>query len=148
MILFKLMFAVIGLTGLAGVASVAYGAAPDMREGLWEITSKTDMPGMPMNMPPQTMQRCFTQKDFSEPQKMAPADPSGAKCETSDYRMQGNTATWKMACKGQNPMTGTGSVTYTGSGYSGVNKMVMRHGSETMNMTINHSGKYLGPCKK
>ena len=145
MILFRNVFTVIGLTALAGVA---HGAAPNMPEGLWEITSKMEMPGMPMNMPPQTMQRCYTQKDFNEPQKMGPPDPSGTKCETSDYKLQGNTATWKMACKGEDAMTGTGSVTYTGNAYSGVNKMEMTRGGKTMNMTLNHSGKYLGPCKK
>ena len=138
-------FAFIGLTAVAGIAR---GAAPNAQEGLWEITSKMEMPGMPMNMPPQTMQRCVTQKDFSDPQSMAPADPSGNKCQTSDYKMQGNTATWKIVCTGPNAMTGTGSATYTGNAYSGVNKMAMKHGNETMNMTINHSGKYLGPCKK
>jgi len=125
-----------------------YGASPAMQEGLWEITSKMEMPGMPMNMPPQTMQRCLGQKDFSDPQSMAPADPSGNKCRTSDYRMSGNTATWKIVCTGPDAMAGTGSATYTGSAYSGVNKMAMKHGNETMNMTINHGGKYLGPCKK
>lgn len=141
----KIVVAVIGLAGLAGVA---HGAVPSMQEGLWEITSKMEMPGMPMNMPPQTMQRCYTQKDFSEPQKMGPPDPSGTKCGTSDYKLQGNTATWKMACKGENAMTGAGSVTYTGNAYSGVNKMEMTRDGKTMNMTLNHSGKYLGPCKK
>jgi len=139
---------VFGFLGLIAFAGVAHGAAPGMQEGMWEITSRMEMAGMPMNMPPQTMQRCVTQKDFSDPQRMAPADPSGNKCETSDYRLQGNTATWKITCKGENAMTGTGSATYTGNAYTGVNKMAMKHGNETMNMTINHGGKYLGPCKK
>jgi len=140
----RIVLAFIGLT----FAGIAHGAAPNMQEGMWEITSKMEMPGMPMNMPPQTMQRCFTQKDFADPQSMAPADPSGNKCQTSDYRMQGNTATWKIVCTGPDAMTGTGSATYTGNAYSGVNKMAVKHGNETMNMTINHGGKYLGPCKK
>src|SRR5690349_20052022 len=106
--------AVFGFTASAGIAQ---GAAPNAQEGMWEITSKMEMPGMPMNMPPQTMQRCVTQKDFSDPQSMAPPDPSGNKCQTSDYRMQGNTATWKIVCTGPNAMSGTGSATYSGNAY-------------------------------
>ena len=134
----------------AGVAATAHAAAPNMREGMWEITVKMDMPGMPAGAPPQTMQQCLSQKDFENPQKMAPGnDPkSSSRCETTDYKLQGNTATWKMACKGENAMTGTGSMTFSGASYAGTNKMSMKHGDQTMNMTMNYAGRHLGPCKK
>lgn len=130
-----------------GVAATAHAAAPNMKEGLWEVTVTMDMPGMPAGAPPQTMQQCRTQKDFENPQTMAP-DPQGSRCETTDYRLQGNTATWKMACKGENAMSGTGSMTFSGTSYTGTNKMSMKHGDQTMNMTVSYAGKHLGPCKK
>lgn len=135
--------------GSFAVAGAALGATPNMNEGLWEITVKMDMPGMPAGAPPQVMQRCFTQKDFQNPEKMAPGnDPKSSRCETSDYKLQGNTATWKMACQGDNAMTGAGSMTFSGASYTGTNKMAMKHGDQTMNMTMNYAGKHLGPCKK
>jgi len=128
---------------------IAAAAAPTMREGMWEITVKMDMPGMPAGAPPQTTQQCLSQKDFDNPQKMAPGnDPKSSRCETTDYKLQGNTATWKMACKGENAMTGTGSMTFSGASYTGTNKMSMKHGDQTINMTMNYAGKHLGPCKK
>lgn len=134
--------------GAFWIAGAAPAAAPNMKEGLWEITVKMDMPGMPSDMPPQTMQRCITQKDFTDPQKMSPgADSKNDRCEMTDYKLQGNTATWKMACRGENAMTGTGSVTYSGTSYTGANKMSMKQGSEMMNMTMNYTGKYIGACK-
>ena len=65
----------------------------------------------------------------------------------SNYRFQGNTATWEMACKGPEQMKGTGSMTYEGDRYSGVNRMTMNQGGQVMNMTMNYSGRYLGECK-
>ncbi len=44
-------------------------------------------------------------------------------------------------------MTGSGSITYEGNSYKGVNRMSMKQGKETMNMTMNYSGRYLGECK-
>ena len=132
-----------------GVAAATLAAAPNMKEGLWEITVKMEIPGMPAGAPPQVMQQCVTQKDFENPQTMAPANnPQSSRCETTDYRVQGNTATWKMACKGENAMTGTGSMTFSGASYTGTNKMSMKHGDQTMNMTMNYAGRHLGPCKK
>lgn len=45
-------------------------AAPDMKEGLWEITvtSKMEMPGMTMPMPPVKYTQCLTKNDF-EPRR-------------------------------------------------------------------------------
>ena len=134
---------------LIGVTTAAHAAAPNMKEGLWEITVKMDMPGMPVSAPPQVVQQCVTRKDMENPQKMAPGnDPNSGRCETSDYKLQGNTATWKMACKGENAMTGTGSMTFSGTSYTGTNKMAMKQGDQTMNVTMNYAGKHLGPCKK
>ena len=40
------------------------GSGPNMQEGKWEITTKVEMPGMPMNMPPMTHTQCLTKDDF------------------------------------------------------------------------------------
>jgi hypothetical protein len=42
-------------------------------------------------------------------------------------------------------MKGTGSMTYQGDRYSGVNRMTMNQGGQAM--TMNYSGRYLGDCK-
>ena len=66
----------------------------------------------------------------------------------TDYRMQGNGATWNMACKGEEAMTGSGSITYSGTSYSGTNKMTMKRGGQAQSMTMHYSGRRLGECKK
>jgi hypothetical protein len=44
-------------------------------------------------------------------------------------------------------MTGTGTIKYEGDRYNGVNRMSMKQGNDTMQMTMNYSGRYLGACK-
>lgn len=128
----------------------AHAAAPNMKDGLWEITVKTDMPGMPAGMKPQVVQQCITKKDLEDPRKTAPSggDPKDSRCQMTDYKMQGNTATWNMACKGEDAMTGSGSVTYGGTSYSGTNKMTMKRGGKDQTVTMQYAGKHIGDCKK
>lgn len=137
------------LPACLALAAHAHAAAPNMREGLWEITMKVEMAGMPQQMPPQTLQHCVTKQDLENPQKMAMGPGSkDSKCEVTDHRMQGNTATWKMACRGEHPMTGSGIVTYSGTSYSGTNRMTMQQGGKTMDVTMSYTGRHLGPCAK
>ncbi len=138
------------LLAAALLSAPAYGAAPNMKEGLWEITTKMEMPGMPAGMPPQVVRQCITRKDLEDPSKTAPTggDPRDNRCQMTGYKMQGNTATWNMACKGENAMTGSGSITYSGTSYSGTNKMTMTHGGQTQTMTMQYSARHLGDCKK
>lgn len=130
-------------------AAAHAAAGPNMKPGLWEQTVKMEMPGMPQAMQEHKSQRCVTPKDLEDPRKVGPgSDPRTAgQCEVSNFRMQGNTATWDMACKGQQQMKGSGSMTYQGDRYSGVNRMTMNQGGQTMTMTMNYSGRYLGDCK-
>ena len=50
--------------------------------------------------------------------------------------------TWKVACTGQETMTGTGEMTFTGDTYVGLMKMMMAQGE----MSMKTSGKRLGDC--
>jgi hypothetical protein len=134
-------------TLLLGMAATA-AAQLNMKDGLWETTMKTEMAGMPGGAPVQTMQRCYTAADFQDPAAMNRGMDKGARCDTTDYRLQGNTATWKIACTGEGAMTGTGTATYGGTSYTMTNRMAMTHSGQTMNMTTTQTGKYLGPCKK
>jgi len=132
-----------------GGAGAAMAAQPNIKDGLWEITMKMKMDGMPGGgRPPQTMQHCVTPKDVKDPAAMNRSMDKSSRCEMTDYKLQGNTATWKMACKGEGAMTGTGTATYSGTSYTTTTKMAMVRGGQTMNMTMAQTGKYLGPCKK
>ena len=127
--------------------STSVMAAPNMQAGLWEITTKMEMAGMEgmPAMPPQTIRQCIRPADVQSGTATVPkGDP---KCEIKDYKMQGNTASWRMECKGPNAMSGNGTVTYSGSSYSGQTQFSMKEQGQTMTMNHAFSGKRVGDCK-
>jgi hypothetical protein len=131
----------------AVVMGCAQAAAPNMREGMWEITTKMEMPGKPGTaMPQQTVKHCMTKKDIEDPRRTAPsAGERDSRCKMTDYKLQGNTASWKMTCDG---MDGSGTITYSGDSYSGSQTMAMKRGNEVMNMKMVYAGKRVGDCPK
>lgn len=137
-----LVAALLALPGLALAAGT-----PVAQEGLWEITTKTNMPGMPMQMPAHTMQHCFSKEDFAKGDKTVPQQ-SEQKCEMVDKRMSGNTFSYKMVCSGRQKMTITGTVTYNKTSYQSTARTEMMLNGQTMRMNSESSARRLGDCKK
>ncbi|MBW1980621.1 MAG: DUF3617 family protein [Deltaproteobacteria bacterium] len=120
-------------------------AGPNMRDGLWQITTKMEMPGMPGQMPPMTSRHCLTSEDIV-PQKPEP----GQQCKITSTRISGNTVSWVMQCStNEGTMTSNGEVTYKGDTFDGVIKTTMKQSSQApMNMTMHISGRRVGDCSK
>ncbi len=120
-------------------------AEPDMREGLWEITAKIDMPGMPMQMPAMTHTQCITKKDII-PQK----PEKNQDCKTISSKTSGNTVSWVIHCRDKNGTTAesSGKVTYKGDKFDGMVDMTFNQsGRDKMKMTHRMSGKRIGECR-
>ncbi len=123
----------------AGSVSFA-GSALNMQEGLWEITTKTQMPGM--DMPPMKHTQCLTKKDFVPQGSQQP----GQECKITDVKVEGNTVRWTIECKGQGgEMKGTGKTTYSGDSFEGTMTMSIPQGN--MNITSQISGRRIGDCE-
>lgn len=130
---------------LVAFAAAAPGAAAQnpMRPGRWEVSMQMEMPNMPVQMPAIKTTQCITQAQIDGPDKALPKGPDNPNaCKVSDYKVSGNTVTWKMACSGSQAMTGTGEMRFNGDAYDGVMKMTM----EEREMTMKYSGKRLGDC--
>ena len=112
-------------------------AAPNMEEGLWEITSTVDMPGMGS--------RSFTQTSCLTKEKAVPQTTQSG-CTVKDMKTQGNTVSWTVVCK-EGMSTSTGRVTYTGSTMDGVMETTVKAEGQTMTMKSTMKGKRIGPCK-
>ena len=136
------------LTALLTVTLNATAAAEpsNMQPGLWEITTETSMPGMPMKLPPQTMQHCYTAADLAQAQNAVPQG-GDTSCKVMDYQLKGNTATWTIECSGETAMRGTGTMTMTATSYTGSMQSVMTYPGGTMQMTSNWRAKRIGPCQ-
>ena len=125
---------VISIVLLIGAA----GAEPYMNPGKWEITTKTEMAGMP----PQSLThtQCITAKDMVPMSKDA-----NNECQVTDMKTRGNTVSWKISCGGQGgKMNGTGQVTYSGNSMNGVMDMtIVSYGTKVRNVL---SGRRIGAC--
>jgi hypothetical protein len=118
------------------------GSVPNMQEGNWEITTKMEIPGMPMNMPPMKHTQCLTKKDLV-PQSSQP----GQECKFTQIKVADNTVTWIMQCSGGHggDMKGNGKITYSGNTLKGKIEMTMPQSN--MKMTSHISGHRIGDCK-
>lgn len=123
---------------LAWVSFAFAGSALNLQEGLWEITSKMEMPGMPMQIPPTTHTQCITHD------KMVPqgAQEDG-KCKITDTSVKGDTVTWTMECQApEGNVRSTGKITYQGDTFTGIITMT----TQEMEMTQHLSGRRIGNC--
>ncbi|MGA2468402.1 MAG: DUF3617 family protein [Thermodesulfobacteriota bacterium] len=116
--------------------SLSY-AAPNMEDGLWEITSTVDMPGMPS--------KSFTHTTCLTKEKAVPQTGESG-CTIKDMKTQGNTVTWTVVCR-EGMSTSKGKVTYAGTTMEGVIETTVKTNEKTMTMKSTMKGKRIGPCK-
>ncbi|MDA8162231.1 MAG: DUF3617 family protein [Desulfobacteraceae bacterium] len=117
-----------------------------MRPGLWEITMKMEMPGMPMAMRPVKMTHCYTPQDVSDTSKTIPKDNG---CKLQNHNVSGNKVTWTVVCDEKHGnMKGDGEITYGNDSYEGTIKTSMQGPNGPMNTIQRYSGKRIGDCKK
>jgi hypothetical protein len=120
---------------------VATANALELKEGLWEMSSKIEMKGMPVKMPVQKFKQCIT-KDKAVPIDTQEKD---MKCKVVEQKISGNTIYWKIICKdkeGETVITGKG--TYKSDKFEGETKIKTQDGTE---MIQHISGEWIGKCK-
>jgi hypothetical protein len=138
----RICAAIIGLFCLC-YAGAAF-AEPNIREGLWEITTKTEIAGMPADaIPPVTQTHCLTDKN-----KIPQLLQKDQACQITDTKTQGNEASWKMKCRNEiNLITGSGKITYKGDRLDGIIHIQMQQAEGApMKLTQHLQGRYSGKC--
>jgi hypothetical protein len=153
---------------LASAAAMAFAAGASIAQsspfaamkgkikpGMYDYKMEMDMgqvPGMPAGMGKQSFaqQTCVTEADLEKGTAFDKGrdGKSPADCEVKDFKLSGNTATYKMVCKGQHAMEADSVITFVPNGYKGTTKMAMNREGQKMNMTSNYEGKYIGACPK
>lgn len=128
----------------AGVACVVLSTAvlAQGKDELWDVTMKMEMAGMPFAMPAQTSRVCV------EKGNDAGLVPKNEKedCQVLDQKRSGNKFTFRVACTGKNPMTGSGEFTYATDSYDGRMQMKGTAEGQPFDMTQTVSGKKVGNC--
>ena len=129
--------------GVAFLSIVALAAASPVaaqgKDDLWEVSSKMEMPGMPMSMPAQVNRVCLGKNRKDED-----LIPKQDNCRVVDSRRTGNRLTYKMECTGNEPSTIVGDLTFGNNAYDGQMRMTMTKTNDTMNMAL--SGRRIGDC--
>lgn len=125
----------------SAAAQVAYKSDPQGKDELWEVTSKMEMPGMPMAMPAQTHRVCTAKGGEDE------GVPKREGCRILEAKRAGNKVVYRMACRGGNDdYTASGESTWSGNAYQGRMQMVGKMQGEQMEMTMAYSGVRAGNC--
>jgi len=113
---------------------------PNMKEGLWEITMLMEVPGMPVQMSPQTYTQCLTQKE-AVPQREEPSQG----CKIVKQDIKGDTVSWVVECKtSEGTAVSDGRITYKGDTFEGVIQMTQGD----MKATQRLSGRWIGKCEE
>jgi hypothetical protein len=135
------VFALTLFAAAPAAAQVGYKADPQGKDELWDVTSRMEMPGMPMAMPAQTHRVCAAKGSDES------AVPAREGCRVSDVHRAGNKVTYKMACRGGgDDYTATGESTWNGNAYQGRMQMKGKMQGESMEMAMAYSGTRAGNC--
>ncbi len=137
----------IALMAVLAAASLALHAAPNVREGQWEMTLKMEMNGQPAPMPAQTVKYCVTKDNLVPKAERAEQSPH---CTKVEPKVTGDTVSWSTVCKqsGQT-IESAGRITYKGDTFTGeINSAMTADGGQPMKMRQVMSGRRIGECKK
>lgn len=127
------------LLALSALLSVPAQAGPNMKPGLWKMSTQVEMPGMPMQMPMVTYTKCLSEKDV-----VPQAGDARNNCKMSSSNVQGDTVTWRMECSNPGgPVTMDGRATFRGNTMEGAVKV--NQAGQMMTQRI--SGKWTGLCR-
>ena len=125
------------------IAAASAHAGPNMKEGLWEVTVRMEMAGMP-GMPSMKHVQCMTKEEMV-PQRHGEEEKD---CRITKQKIKGDTVVWDASCDTpEGVMRFHGEVTYSGDSFSGTLKMKGSDG-EPMEMTQHISGVWIGECKR
>ena len=125
---------------LAAALAASLPASAQGKDDLWEVSTKMEMPGMPMAMPAQTNRVCIAKNRKDE--DLVPRQ--GGDCRVVESKRVGDKFTYKMDCAGSHPSTVDGAITFGSNGYDGKMRMTMKQTGDAMDMTF--AGKRVGDC--
>lgn len=90
-------------------------SGPEINEGIWEITTIIEMPGMPVAIPPTKHTQCITKEDL-----IPQASSEKEDCTMIDSKISGNEISWTMHCSSSaGTSRSSGKATYSKDSFTG-----------------------------
>lgn len=117
---------------------------PDIKEGMWEISSRASIPAMSVPIPALTMQQCFTRQSMN-PENILQQN----NCQMNNMDIQTNSVHWQMSCQQEGmQMQGQGQIQYQQTRFSGTFDLTMSGSAAgAMAMHTELTGRYIGKCR-
>lgn len=137
----------LGQTALLAIAIAAPDGVPStpaMEPGLWEVTSRLDVPDSPVQEASQTLRHCYTRDELQDPRNLIPRVPP--ECRLIGFRFVGTRATWSVECSGPRPMVGGGEMILGQVAYAANLWSEVQEGGRTLRITQRVRAKRLGEC--
>jgi len=114
----------------------------NMQEGMWEISNRIEMSGIPVQIPDTKISQCITKENIV-PKTNKEVNKY---CTISEQKIEGDTVTWKMKCT--NKMKSQGSITYSGDTFEGlITTQTEVPNMGMMTMSIQMTGRRTGECE-
>lgn len=130
---------IVSITVAASVFAASTYAGPGET---WDVTTKTEMSGMPYAIPESTSTVCMAKGAEKDPKLLMRQDDD---CEMTDVKTSGSKTTWKMRCDSDGQeMSGTGEVTHKADSYQGTARLFGKSEGQAVNMTAKYRGKRVG----
>ena len=129
------------------ITATAWASRLKLQPGLWQLTTKMTVSGMPFAMPPRTLtlKKCLTHDQIQHPWREYQKRKN---CKQSGLKLTGNSASWQLACTGENAMQVEGSMRIDSpTKYHGQMTMTGRVGGQTMKTHVEFSAHRVGACK-
>lgn len=128
---------------LFAVATIALSGSvlAQGKDDLWEVTTKMEMPGMPMAMPAQTHRQCIAKNPKDDDYI-----PKRDNCKVTDSKRVGNKVNYQMVCTGKDAMNVVGEVSFGSGSYDGKMKMSGKMEGQDVQMSQTFSGRRVGDC--
>jgi hypothetical protein len=125
------------------VLTLALQAGPAFQKGKWEITSKTEMIGTKISIPPVKFTQCIDDKNMVPKNKETNKD-----CKTINQKISAGTVSWEMVCDGKDAkVQGRGQMTYQDKMMTGEFNITANVQGKTSVVVNKMTGKYLGACQ-
>jgi hypothetical protein len=124
---------------------IAGSAQAAVEPGNWEFSIESPLQ-QNKNGGPVVKQRCLTEEEAADPQKVLAEARGSDKCQLSNVRDSGSDYKFDIECTGRVPIHGSGVVRYTPTTLDGEVDLV----GETQGLRLKTrsfvSGRRLGPC--
>lgn len=131
---------ILTVTAAALIATTGAALADHGKAGLWQVTTKMNMPGMAQQRS-FTSQHCMTPAEVKQ-NSMPPS--ANSDCKMVNEKASGGSFSGDMVCSGPAKGNGHIEVNYdTDRHYAGEMTMTMNAGGQPMKMTNSFEGKWI-----